>query len=345
MNDAKYLIAYLGPIAAFLGFYLGGYWSFGVVYVGFIIIPIIELFTKGTTENLTAVEEETKLKSRFFDVLLYLNVPILYSLLYLYFTKIASGNLTTFEYVGMTLNAASTIGMLGINVAHELGHRQTKFERILAKTLLLPALYMHFIIEHNLGHHKHVSTPQDPSSARFGEHIYAFIWRSVTMGYRSAWNIEGNLLRRQGIAFWSTSNRMLQFVVLQLLYLAVCVIFWGINILPFVILIGVLGFLHLEAINYIEHYGLQRKKLPNGRYETVQPHHSWNSNHDLGRIFLYELTRHSDHHYKATRKYQILRHFDESPQLPYGYPGSVLLALVPPLWFWVMDRRVKVFMA
>ncbi|MDX1666459.1 MAG: fatty acid desaturase, partial [Saprospiraceae bacterium] len=108
----------------------------------------------------------------------------------------------------------------------------------------------------------------------------------------------------------------------------------------FALAIACFGFLLLESVNYIEHYGLRRKKIGEGRYEKVRPAHSWNSNHELGRIFLYELTRHSDHHYKASRKYQILRHFDRSPQLPFGYPTSIIIALVPPLWFTLMDPRV-----
>ncbi len=345
MKDAKYLIAYVGPIAALLGLYFGGIWSFGIIYVGFVIIPIIEVFSTGTTKNLSEQEEESKLKSRFFDYLLYLNVPLLYGILWLYFTRITGSELTTFEYVGMTFNAGSAVGILGINVAHELGHRTTQFERFLSKTLLLPALYMHFIIEHNLGHHKNVSTPEDPASSRFGENIYAFFVRSVSLSYLDAWKIESQLLERKNVSFWSLNNRMIQYQLIQIIYLVVVGLLFGWAVLPLTLAVAVIGFLHLEAVNYIEHYGLQRKKLDNGRYETVKPHHSWNSNHELGRIFLYELTRHSDHHYKASRKYQVLRHFDESPQLPYGYPASVLMAFVPPLWFSVMNKRVKAFNA
>ena len=340
MKDLKYLLAYIGPIAAYLGLYLGGYWSFGIIYVGFILIPLIELFTPGNTINLSAEQEETKLRTRFFDYLLYLNIPILYGILYLYFTKMAAGGLTTFEYIGMTMNTGSAVGILGINVGHELGHRLTKFEQTLSKMLLLPALYMHFFIEHNLGHHKHVSTPEDPATSRFGENIYAFFIRSVKGSYLDAWEIEKTQLQRRKITFWSMNNQMIQFQLIQFTYLLVIGFVFGWQVMALAVVVAIIGFLHLEAVNYVEHYGLVRNKLENGRYETVKPHHSWNSNHEMGRIFLYELTRHSDHHFKATRKYQVLRHFDESPQLPYGYPGSVLLAFVPPLWFSVMNKRV-----
>jgi alkane 1-monooxygenase len=134
---------------------------------------------------------------------------------------------------------------------------------------------------------------------------------------------------------------MIIFQLVQLSYLFLVWYFGGLALLFSAILIAVVGFLLLETVNYIEHYGLSRKKIENGRYERVQPWHSWNSNHVLGRLILFELSRHSDHHFKANRKYQVLRHFDESPQLPYGYPMSMLMSFVPPLWFAIMNPRVK----
>ena len=130
---------------------------------------------------------------------------------------------------------------------------------------------------------------------------------------------------------------------LQLAHLFYLIAVWalfGWSGVAFAVAIALLAILQLETVNYIEHYGLRRKKMPSGFYEKVGPQHSWNSNHEFGRILLYELTRHSDHHYKATRKYQILRHFDKSPQLPHGYPASMMMALLPPLWFSVMDKRI-----
>ncbi|MGB0984789.1 MAG: fatty acid desaturase, partial [Saprospiraceae bacterium] len=143
------------------------------------------------------------------------------------------------------------------------------------------------------------------------------------------------------LQFWSINNRMLRFQLMQVGYLLAIGIVFGWSIIPYAIVIGIIGLLLLESVNYIEHYGLQRKKLSSGKYEIIQPKHSWNSNHPLGRIILYELTRHSDHHFKATRKYQVLRHFDESPQLPHGYPVAILTALVPPIWFATMNKRVE----
>jgi alkane 1-monooxygenase len=339
-NDLKYLMAYLMPLAALVGLSLQGPWAPGSVYVAFVIIPVLEQFLPRSPHNLDAETEKEKLQSRFFDGLLYLNVPLLYGVIIYFFERVSSGELTNFELLASVFNVGLLVGTIGINVAHELGHRSDKREQALAKALLLSGLYMHFFIEHNRGHHKHVATPLDPASAVKGQPIYTFWIVSVLGGYRNAWRLEARRLQRKGKSFWSWHNEMLRFTVLELSYLALIGWIWGWWMIGFAIAIAVVGFLLLESVNYIEHYGLRRRETAPGRYEKVSPVHSWNSDHELGRIFLYELTRHSDHHYKASRKYQVLRHFEESPQLPLGYPASILLSLVPPLWFRFMDHRV-----
>jgi len=340
MRDLKYLLAYLLPISAIVGIYFGGIWSFSTFVFAYIFIPALEVAMLGTTSNFDEVEEEDRVKSRFFDVLLWLNVPLLYFILGYYFYTISTSALLGYELLGMTISVGMICGALGINVAHELGHRTTWYDRMMSKTLLLSCFYMHFSIEHNLGHHKHVATDEDPASSRLGETVYAFFIRSVRDGYLSAWQIEHTRLRRAGLKIMSLQNEMIRFQVIQLLYLVTIGLVFGWIAALFAVVVGVMGFLMLETINYVEHYGLRRKKLASGRYEKVQAHHSWNSNHTVGRIMLYELTRHSDHHFKATRKYQILRHFGESPQMPYGYPASMLMSWFPPLWFKVMDKEV-----
>ncbi len=340
-KDWKYLIAYVAPMAAFAGIYAQGIWSFGSIYVGFGLIPLLELITPAPTDNFSPAEEEARAKLVFFDILLYLNIPILYGLIGYYFYTLNTQSLALYEVIGMTCSVGLIVGTIGINVAHELGHRVTRYEQVMAKVLLLPALYMHFFIEHNRGHHKNVATPRDPATARFGENLYHFWGRSVYGSYLNAWRLERNRLLKIGKHPWSWANEMIRFTVIQLGYLVAVGLAYNLMMVGFAVTIAVFGFLMLESVNYIEHYGLQRKKLSTGRYEKVMPKHSWNSDHEVGRIFLYELTRHSDHHYKATRKYQVLRHFDESPQLPFGYPMAILTALVPPIWFKVMNKRVK----
>ncbi|MBI1228263.1 MAG: alkane 1-monooxygenase [Bacteroidetes bacterium] len=340
-RDLKYLIAYLVPASAYIAVLWQGWWSFLTVVLAFGIIPLVEQFAEGNTHNMSEREEAEKAASPLFDWLLYLNLPLLFGLLWLYLTAVTSGELATFETVGMILSVGITVGSLGINVAHELGHRQTFHETLMAKIMLTSALYTQFNIEHNRGHHRWVATDQDPSSARPGEVLYLFWLRSIWGTYVNAWRLENARLRQAGRAVFSLRNEMIWF---QLAHLGYLVLVWwqfGWRGVGFAMAVAVVGFLLLETVNYIEHYGLRRKQLASGHYETVSPRHSWNSNHELGRIFLYELTRHSDHHYKATRKYQVLRHFEESPQLPHGYPASMLLALVPPLWFRVMDKRIR----
>lgn len=340
-KDAKYLLAYTVPIAAFAGLYYQGYWSPGSFYVAFVMVPILEFFLPGTDKNLEPAEEQQQAASPFFDVLLYLNLPILYLLLLYFFQIVSTGALSYWEWAASTLNVGLCLGSMGINVGHELGHRAKRYEQWMAQALLLPALYMHFFIEHNRGHHKNVATDLDPASARKGQSVYAFWLRSVIGGYNNAWRLESERLAKHGLPPWSWHNQMVQFQIVQIAYLLLIGAVFGWAVLPAVVAVAVVAFLLLETVNYVEHYGLRRRQLDNGRYEPVNPGHSWNSNHELGRILLYELTRHSDHHYKATRKYQILRHWEESPQLPQGYPSSIILSLAPPLWFAVMDKRLE----
>ena len=342
LKDTKYLFAYTAPLSAFLALYLGGIFSLATVYLAFVFIPLMELFSPQSTKNYNEEEEEVKNASFFFDFLLYLNVPMIYGVVGCYFYTISYLNISIWELLGMTLSVGTVLGY-SINVAHELGHRSHKIDQFLSKLLLLLSFYMHFFLEHNLGHHKHVATDEDPASSRMGEDLYSFWFRSVTGSYKSAWNIQATLLKRNGEKFLSIKNSMIWYHLIQLAYLGTIIVLFGWLTGLFCVLVGINGFLILETVNYIEHYGLRRKKLANGRYEVVQPYHSWNSNHEVGRIFLYELTRHSDHHYKANRKFQVLRHFKESPQLPLGYPGSMIISFFPPIWFKMMNPRVLDF--
>lgn len=341
MKDLKYLLAYLLPLSALLALGLQGPWAWATVVLSFGIIPVLEIWTPQSTENVPQEEEAPRARRLLFDVLLYLNLPLLFGIVGWYIFTVQHQVLSAAELIGLTLGTGIVVGTVGINVAHELGHRERRYEQIMSQWMLLPALYQHFFIEHNRGHHKNVATDLDPASARLGEWLFPFWFRSITGSWRSAWRLEQERLHKAGQPFWSRHNDMLCFQLQQAAWLAAIAVFIGWKALAGAVVIALIGVLLLETINYIEHYGLRRRMLPSGRPEPVTPAHSWNSDHELGRIFLYELTRHSDHHYKATRKYQILRHLDDSPQLPFGYPTSVLLALVPPLWFRVMNRRVQ----
>jgi alkane 1-monooxygenase len=340
-RDNKYLAIYAVPLLAVISYIGIGWWSFLLPIVVFIYVPIAELFSEQSQVNLNPEQEKEALNDRFYDRLLYTMVPIQYLLIFggLYIMK--EYEWTRLEIIGKTFSMGVCCGVIGINLAHELGHRVTPKERFMAKALLLTSLYMHFFIEHNWGHHKRVATSEDPATARRGEILYTFWIRSILFSYISAWGLEREILKKKEKPFWSFHNEMILYQIIQLSFLAFIFFIFGIKGLVIFIFAAIGGVLLLETVNYIEHYGLERIRNSNNRFERVLPIHSWNSNHELGRRFLFELTRHSDHHYLASRKYQILRHFDESPQMPFGYPTMIMLATVPPVWFFIMHRHIE----
>ena len=338
----KYVFVYITPVVVLFSLRTEGVLSFTAVVVLFGILPFMELFTNGSTHNLSAVEEEMAKDDRRYDWILYSLVPIQYALVFYFLWRIDADELSLLTKTGMTFALGMACGVLGINAAHELGHRNTWYEQLMSKMLLLTTLYMHFFIEHNRGHHKNVSTEEDPASARYGENVYMFYLRSVWGSYFSAWKLEKERLQSAKMPVWSWRNEMIQFQLIQVIWLLVIYFFFGLSAFLWFLVAAFLGILLLETVNYIEHYGLQRKK-EGQRYERTMPVHSWNSNHPIGRVVLLELSRHSDHHYQSNRKYQILRHFDESPQMPSGYPAMMIMALLPPLWFYIMHRQIALY--
>lgn len=336
----KYLLPFGVYAAAWLAFHRQGPWVFLPVTYAFGCIPLAEIMWPPDARNMDKAEEAIAKQDRMYDFFVYLIVPMQLLALYWFLSQITQNDLLWWEKAGMVSALGLCCGTFGINVGHELGHRKPVYEQWMAKILLLTSLYTHFFIEHNKGHHKHVSTPLDPSSAPKGMHLYRFWLRSVSGSWLKAWQIAATELKKQGYPALHYRNEMLQLQLLQLLWLLAIGRVWGMEALLWYLPAAVMGFLLLETVNYIEHYGLCRRQTGPGQYERPLPQHSWNSNHVLGRLMLFELSRHSDHHYMASRKYQVLRHHDDAPQLPTGYPGTMLLATIPPLWFWVMDKRL-----
>lgn len=185
-----------------------------------------------------------------------------------------------------------------------------------------------------------MATPKDPATARLGEPLYFFWFRSHFGSYISAWKIEFDRMKIMKKGPLSFSNKMVQYSIASLGLLGFIYFYFSAFHLLCFLATAILGILLLETVNYIEHYGLLRKRNSDGTYERVRRTHSWNSNHILGRLVLFELSRHSDHHYKPDKHYQLLDSYDESPQMPTGYPGMMVLALVPPLFYRVMKKRV-----
>ena len=347
---------YLSPLII----YIGAFWSFSTtgwqiwmpLIWAWVIIPLAELFIKPIPANMGIAEEELAKKDKTYDILLYLIVILQYSLLIKFCIAMMqdAGVMTWQDITGRIWVMGLLCGTFGINVGHELGHRVNKFEQTLAKMLLLTSLYMHFFTEHNKGHHKRVATPEDPSSARYGEPVYTFYFRTIIFSYISAWYIANDETRKkarlndtvgQAKPAFSLYNEMVQFTLIQIAFLGLIFFVFSWLITLYFIAAAFIGILLLETVNYIEHYGLQRRLSGEGKYERTLPSHSWNSNHVIGRLMLFELSRHSDHHYLASRKYQVLRHHDDSPQMPTGYPGMMILSLFPPAWFYIMNRRIK----
>lgn len=340
VRDLKYLSALIIPVITYYSLQNSGLAAYSTVAFVFVLVPILEYVGPQSVANIEIDKVESYSSNKFFDWILYLNLPIIYFFVYFLLQQLATSDGNIMTQLGWIMSTGILLGGMGINVAHELGHKPEWTKKTMAKCLLLPSMYMHFIIEHNLGHHKNVGTDKDPASAKKNEMLYSFWLRSIVGSYRSAWQIEHSRLSKTGRSSWSIHNSMLQFVVLQLLFLSVIFSVYGLAVLFHFLLASLVSILLLETINYIEHYGLRRKLLPNGRYERVEPRHSWNSNHEVGRIMLYELTRHSDHHYLSQKKYQVLDHHEEARQLPFGYPTSMLLSLLPPLWFKIMNPKI-----
>lgn len=336
---AKYLFVLTLPVLALYSFHQTGWVTYLPIIEAFVFIPLLELFFKPDSRNLLETEEHLVKKNINYDLMVYLMLPVQFICLY-FFLDSVSTETDVITLAGRIASMGILCGVIGINVAHELGHRTKTFEQQMSKMLLITSLYMHFFIEHNRGHHKNVSTREDPASAYLGQTLYHFWCRSIFYSFLSAWHLESSRLKKNEKSIFSIHNQMLRFQFYQIIFLIIIGFVFGIQSLVCFLFAALLGILLLETVNYIEHYGLERSKTDHG-YERVMPWHSWNSNHIVGRLMLFELSRHSDHHYIASRKYQLLRHMDESPQMPTGYPGMILLALTPPLWFKIMNTRIK----
>ena len=301
------------------------------------LVPLLDVVMG--RQKLT-LEEQPRARDARYDVWLWLWVPIQLTALSLAVVRIGAGTPESLQAVIVEGLSMGVVSGLGINVAHELMHRPGKAERALAEVLMTAASYTHFCVEHVYGHHKHVATPDDPASARLNESVYRFLPRTLWGSAVSAWRIEGHRIRTAGIATLSLKNRQLRYpLVLLLVYLA-CFLVGGPRAVLFFALQSAVGILLLEVINYIEHYGLSRQREATGRYQRCDPTHSWNASERLTNWFLFHLQRHADHHALASRPFASLRHLDESPQMPTGYAGMILLALVPPVWKRVMNARV-----
>lgn len=336
----------LGLVIA--GHFIGGWGYYLPALFAFILLPIIDHYSGRDLTNVPAHEVSKRSEEYFYRFVTFIWVWVQLAFLGWCFFIVTTWELSLPEFLGFILGTGIVTGGIGITVAHELGHKKSSLERFYSKLLLMTVCYMHFYIEHNRGHHVTVATPEDPATARYNENVYAFWVRSVVGSYQHAWKLESERLSRNGLPLVGFQNEMIRFFFLPIFFLAGCTLIlflvtgkFNPDLITFFLGQSFVAFSLLEIINYVEHYGITRKEIAPGRYERVNPIHSWNASHLISNFFLFQLQRHSDHHAFAYKRYQVLNHYDESPQLPFGYPTMVLMALVPPLWFANMNPRLE----
>jgi alkane 1-monooxygenase len=306
---------------------------------GYVIFPLLDWVIGSDSSNPPEEIVPQLEEDKFYRLLTYATIPMHYIVLVACTWVVGTQSLSPIMVVVLAIIAGGASG-IGINTAHELGHKNTTLENWLAKITLAVPAYGHFCVEHNRGHHVRVSTPEDFASSRLGESIYAFAMREIPGTAKRGWQLERERLAKLGVSTWSIHNEILQSYAISAVLQGSLVAYFGWITLPFLLIHNFWAWFQLTSANYIEHYGLLREKKANGNYERCKPHHSWNANYVLSNIVLFHLERHSDHHAYPARRYQSLRNFEDIPELPAGYFGMYLVAYFPWLWYKVMDERV-----
>ncbi|HLN77662.1 MAG TPA: alkane 1-monooxygenase [Nocardioidaceae bacterium] len=313
------------------------YW-FGPVFV-FVVIPLVDLLTGLDRNNPPDEVIEALENDKYYRWVTYAFIPMQYLSFVWGAWMLGRGGLDVADKVGLSLGIGMVAG-IAINTAHEMGHKKEQHERWFARIALAQPFYGHFFIEHNRGHHVRVATPEDPASSRVGETVWGFLPRTVWGSLKSAWGLEKRRLERRKQSPWTLRNDVLNAWTMSVVLWSAVMLAFGWQIFPYLVIQALVGIWLLESVNYLEHYGMLRQRTESGRYERVNPSHSWNSNNIGTNVLLYHLQRHSDHHANPTRRYQALRDFKESPVLPTGYAGMIVLTWVPAIWRKVMDPRV-----
>lgn len=348
MNGAcKFLLAFTAPATFLLGVWLGGGWTFLTVGYTYVFMPLVEpLVGYDKAEGEAEVKAEAgppRRRSALGRAILWSWLPMKAGLLIYALGLIAGGALSTLEIIGVSLSFGLISGGISIVFAHELMHAASRAERAMAEALMSSCTYTHFCIEHVAGHHRRVATREDPASARYGESLYAFMPRSIGGGLKSAWRIEKRRLGKKGLGLWSLENRMLRYGAEVLALYALVAWGFGAAGVLFMLAQSYFAVSLLETVNYLEHYGLERQRLEDGRYERVRVQHSWDTGSRVTNWHTLNLGRHADHHGLASRPFEHLQLHRAAPQLPAGYSTMLLMAMVPPLWFHYMNRRLAVW--
>ena len=329
-----HLLAYTMPASAIGGYLIGGWGTFLTVVLAYVLVPAADQLLGPRIAPIVP-----RAQASAFRYVLWLSVPIQLALVAFGVWVIAFAEPSIVETVGLTLSVGICSGAVGLTCAHELVHRRSRFERGLGLVLLALATNMPFRVEHVHGHHRNVGTPEDPATARLGESVYRFFVRSFIGQHAHALKIESQRLRRRGHARFGLRNRIVVYAAIELAISLSLWIGFGWPTLAFFLGQSLVACFLLEAVNYVEHYGLRREERGPGRYEPVGPQHSWNANHRVTNWYLFNLGRHSHHHTKEALDYELLGDDPDNPQLPAGYGASILLTMVPPLWRKIMDGR------
>lgn len=340
-----FVVPALMPAAAWLGAVSGlpDLMAWFPMFFLFVLLPLADYAIGHDPDNPTPEAAVALEGEVWFKVMTLAAVPAQGAVLLWSGQHLAEAGFGPVGIAGWLVSQGIVGGVLAINVAHELIHKDTRLERFAGGLLLTSVGYHSFKVEHVRGHHVHVSTPEDASSARFGQSLWHFLPRALARNTGNAWKLEAQRLAKLGKPWWSAQNELLRWSALWLAFAAGFGGWLGGLGLAYFVVQGFIAACALEIINYIEHYGLERRKLGEGRYERTTHLHSWNSDYLLSNLLLFHLQRHSDHHETARRRYQALLHHPDSPQLPGGYAAMFVLALFPPLWFRIIDPRVRAF--
>jgi len=346
-----FLLPLVLPALSYYWGHLTGYHDFFaaltllVVYAG---VPITDLILGKDPVNPDESQVPALSEEKFYRYLTLSCLPLyIISLFSCAYLLVNWPELSLFGQLAYVASMGVVGAIIAINVGHELIHKNTKLEQIFGGLLYSLVSYAGFKVEHVYGHHVHVSTPEDASSSRYKQTLYNFLPKAYVGNFLNAWKIQKQRLNKKGLSLLSSQNELIWYYLVSAL--AACLMGAFFTLMGSEFLLGVgfflmqsfVAFTALEIINYIEHYGLHRDKLSNGKYQRVNIEHSWNSNYFLSNMFLFQLQRHSDHHAYAARRYQVLRHHEESPQLPFGYATMFVIALIPPLWMAIMNHRVE----
>lgn len=318
--------------------------AFTTVFFVFVLVPIFDHMIGQDPVNPDEEHQVPKLsKEIFYRILTLLCLPMQLATMLYGGHILMSVEMSWVGQLGWILSVGTIGAIVAINVGHELIHKDPLIEQWAGGLLFACVTYGGFKVEHVRGHHVHVSTPEDASSSRYGQSLYAFLPHAYLHNFLNAWSLEAKKLKRKGLSVFSIRNELIWWYGISFVLAGVCGVLWGWAGVGYFFAQSFVAFSLLEVINYVEHYGLHRRTLENGRYERTNVEHSWNSNYLLTNLFLFQLQRHSDHHANPKRRYQVLRHHEVSPQLPSGYATMVVLALFPPLWFKVMNPRVEAY--